>query len=292
MKKANTPEVQRTKLLISHEKFVSKISEQISMGDKIYKQLQTERQLTQFEKEFRIWDDYNNELLRSVFNNAENEYHNSYTNSGSMVGVHEVLLGANIYNHEYKFKTSIQRIEAKLQELESLMKKAELIPIGEAEMPSRTVKSFSNSIQKPTVFIIHGHDEEMKRSVQLFLNRGEIQDVVLHEQPDKNRTVIEKLIDEGSAADYVIALLSPDDVQEDGSMRARQNVILEIGYFIGKLGRERVRLLRREGTVIPSDLHGILYENYDKDGAWRIKILKEIQASGININIDKIISKF
>jgi predicted nucleotide-binding protein len=260
--------------LISHTSFVAKIREQLSEGEKIYKGLQDERQIPQFEKEYGIWDDYNNEYLKSVFNIVDNEYRHSYSNAGSMVGVHEVLLGASIHNPIYKLMTSKQRLEEKLQELESLIKKADLIP-SNSNPASRTVKnSETDSNKHPVVFIIHGHDEEMKRNVQLFLNRGDLQDIVLHEQPDRNRTVIEKLIEKGSSADYVIALLSPDDVQEDGSMRARQNVILEIGFFIGKLGRDKVRLLRREGTVIPSDLQGILYDNYDKDGAWRIKILK------------------
>ena len=90
----------------------------------------------------------------------------------------------------------------------------------------------------------------------------------------------------------MIALLSPDDLQNDGTARARQNVILEIGYFIGKLGREKVRLLRRGDTNIPSDLQGILYDNYDADGAWRIKLAKEIKAAGLAIDIESIIATF
>jgi predicted nucleotide-binding protein len=125
----------------------------------------------------------------------------------------------------------------------------------------------------------------MKKAVQLFLTRANLKDIVLHEQPDKNRTVIEKLIEEGNSAAYVIALLSPDDTQEDGTVRARQNVVLEIGYFIGRLGREKVRLLRKGEVVIPSDLQGILFENYDNEGAWRIKLLKEMQAAGLPIDL-------
>jgi predicted nucleotide-binding protein len=240
-----------------------------------------------------LWDEYNNEFLKRAFNYGENEYRQSYNNAGATIGLTEVFTGTNIHHPAYRWKTCKKRCEAKLDELESLLSKAELIPTQDEPSITRSFENYGISNKsKPTVFLIHGHDEEMKRNVQLFLTRGDIQDIVLHEQPDKNRTVIEKLIEEGSKADYVIALLSPDDLQDDGTFRARQNVLLEIGYFIGKLGRERVRLLRRSDTAIPSDLVGILYENYDSDGAWKIKMAREIEASGIPINIKKIVSKF
>lgn len=135
-----------------------------------------------------------------------------------------------------------------------------------------------------TVFIIHGHDNELKTEVQLLLTRAGVNNIVLHEQVDKGRTIIDKLVEESSSSNYAIALLSPDDELADGSQRARQNVILEVGYFIGKLGKERVRLLRKGETEIPSDLQGILYENYDKSGAWKMKLCKELMAVGIFVD--------
>lgn len=144
----------------------------------------------------------------------------------------------------------------------------------------------------PVVFIIHGHDEVMKRDVQLFLSRVKLQDIVLHEQPDKNRTIIQKLIEEGEKASYVIALLSPDDIQHDGTARARQNVILEIGYFLGKLGGPFVRLLVKGDTTVPGDLQGILYDDYDANGAWKIKLAKEIKAAGLPVDLENIVKHF
>jgi predicted nucleotide-binding protein len=142
-----------------------------------------------------------------------------------------------------------------------------------------------------TVFIIHGHDDGLKTDVQLLLTRAGVNNLVLHEQPDKGRTIIDKLVEESNHSNYAIALLSPDDKLEDGSTRARQNVILEIGYFIGKLGKERVRILKKGEIEIPSDLHGILYENYDKLGAWKMKICKELIAVGIFVDIESVASK-
>ena len=111
---------------------------------------------------------------------------------------------------------------------------------------------------------------------------------VLHEQPDKGRTVVEKLIEEGEDANYAIALLSPDDILIDGGTRARQNVILEVGYFIGKIGKERVRLIVKGNIEIPSDLHGVLYEKYNTAGTWKLKLLKEMQAVGIYVDLQEV----
>jgi predicted nucleotide-binding protein len=135
------------------------------------------------------------------------------------------------------------------------------------------------------VFIIHGHDEEFKTKTQLLLERASVNNVVLHEIADKGRTIIDKLIEEANQVGYAIALLSPDDLTVDGTGRARQNVILEIGYFLGLLGKERVRMIVRGNVVIPSDLQGILYEKYDDAGVWCIKTLKELQAVGIYVDM-------
>jgi predicted nucleotide-binding protein len=76
----------------------------------------------------------------------------------------------------------------------------------------------------------------------------------------------------------------------DGTARARQNVILEIGYFMGQLGKERVRLLVRDNVEIPSDLQGILYEKHDNAGHWKIRILKELLAAGIYVDIESVMN--
>ncbi|GGK73810.1 TIR domain-containing protein [Rufibacter glacialis] len=143
-----------------------------------------------------------------------------------------------------------------------------------------------------TVFIIHGHDGLMKTQVQLLLTRAGVRNIVLHEQPDRGRTIIDKLVEEGRSSNYAIALFSPDDSMDGGHKRARQNVVLEVGYFMGKLGKERVRMLVNDNLEIPSDLSGILYEKYDASGAWKMKILKELQAVGIFVDFNSVLNLF
>jgi predicted nucleotide-binding protein len=154
------------------------------------------------------------------------------------------------------------------------------------------IESFeTNKVKGDTVFIIHGHDDALKNEVKLLLINAGVNHIVLHEQPDKGRTIIDKLLEESISSNYAIALFSPDDITDTGEKRARQNVILEVGYFMGKLGKERVRLLIKGKIEIPSDFQGVLYEPYDLNGAWKTKILKELMAVGIYVDLKKAINK-
>lgn len=279
----------RTALIMPKEEFRFQLVEQISLGNQLTsRKIVNVPELEVVEKEFEQWDDFNIELLKSAFNKTLNEYRAAYANAGQMIGVEAVYRGASIHNPKHRAATLGERLRVKVAALESLLGKLRLIH-------SEVENLITKSEQLPmgdTVLIIHGHDEAMKNAVQLFLNRAGLKDVVLHEQPDKNRTVIEKLIEEGANAAYAISLLSPDDVLQDGTVRARQNVILEIGYFIGKIGRERVRILKKGDVEIPSDLSGILYENFDAQGAWKIKLLKEMEAIGLPIDLVTVMKKF
>jgi|GEM_PF-1222795 len=147
-------------------------------------------------------------------------------------------------------------------------------------------------INGTSVFIIHGHDEHLKTEVQLLMYRAGVKSLVLHEAPDKGRHTLDKLIEETKDAGYAIALLTPDDLNYEGNNRARQNVILEIGYFLGQLGKARVRMIVKENIEIPSDLHGVLYQRYDKAGAWKSKLMKEMQAVGIFVDMQAVLESF
>jgi len=123
------------------------------------------------------------------------------------------------------------------------------------------------------VFIVHGHDENAKLQLENLLTRFNLEPVVLHRRPDKGRTIIEKFEAESKDIGYAFVLLTPDDDclsfdEEIGKRkkvkRPRQNVILELGFFIGSLGRERVCAIYKKGVDIPSDIAGVLYKQFDK----------------------------
>jgi predicted nucleotide-binding protein len=138
------------------------------------------------------------------------------------------------------------------------------------------------------VFVVHGHNEEMKQSVARTLEKLALKPIILHEQPNQGRTIIEKFIDYSDVG-FAVILLSPDDMaypigasNKEARTRARQNVILELGFFLGKLGRQHVVTLYQKDDKfeLPSDYSGLLYIEYDAVGHWRYQLASELQASG------------
>lgn len=136
------------------------------------------------------------------------------------------------------------------------------------------------------VFIVHGHDElNLLRTKDLLRDRWELEPVVLSTKPGKGRTIIEKFEEEAQRASFAFVLLTPDDViQKDETeySQARPNVIFELGWFYGRLGRERVCILFKQGTRIHSDLDGISRIQF-KDSVIEstTEIEKELIAAGL-----------
>lgn len=144
------------------------------------------------------------------------------------------------------------------------------------------------------VFIVHGHDNEAKQETARFIEKLNLNAVILHERPNKGRTVIEKLVGESQSAGYAIILLTPDDIgfikgnERGAEERARQNVVLELGYFLGKIERERVCILLKGSTNIPSDFSGVLYIPMDNAGKWKYDLANEMKEVGFNIDLNNI----
>jgi predicted nucleotide-binding protein len=139
------------------------------------------------------------------------------------------------------------------------------------------------------VFLVHGHDNDLKETVARFLMRLQLEPVILHEQPNKGRTIIEKFEDY-SIVPYAVILLTPDDVsyaKEDPANlhpRARQNVVLELGFFVGRLGRDRVCAIYKGDLEIPSDYSGVLYISVNDN--WQMKLIQELKAAGFPIDTE------
>ena len=151
--------------------------------------------------------------------------------------------------------------------------------------------------QKSTneVFVIHGRDEGAKQTVARFLERLSLKPVILHEQPNEGRTIIEKFEDHAHVG-FAVVLLTPDDVgslkEEKTNLksRARQNVIFEFGYFIGKLGRKRVCALVKGDVEKPSDYDGVLYIPLDDSDGWKMRLIRELKTAGFEVDANKAIS--
>lgn len=144
------------------------------------------------------------------------------------------------------------------------------------------------------IFIVHGHDEGALNGLARFLEKLKLEAIILKEQPNQGRTIIEKY--EASAAEvgFAVVLLTPDDVgsavsAQGQNQRVRQNVNFELGYFAGKLERGRVCLLRKGNVEIPSDLFGIVYTDMDPGEGWKQALVKELKAAKIDFDANRML---
>ncbi|HHL43702.1 MAG TPA: hypothetical protein ENJ42_08795 [Hellea balneolensis] len=142
------------------------------------------------------------------------------------------------------------------------------------------------------VFIVHGHDEGSRESVARFLEKLDFTPIILHEQANKGQTVIEK-IETNDDVSFAVVLLTPDDEGcikgEALKPRARQNVLLELGYFLAKLGRENVCALHKKSVEIPTDYAGVIWTELDDHGNWKTALARELKAAGHQVDMNKII---
>lgn len=145
------------------------------------------------------------------------------------------------------------------------------------------------SISK-NIFIVHGRDTASAHELARILTELKLNPIMLSEQPSGSLTIIEKL-EKYSNVGYAFVLLTPDDVGRLSSeqylkSRARQNVLLEFGYFIASLGRDRVACLYKGDVELPSDMHGVAYVQFNKSVKeiyWYI--IKELKAVGYSIDL-------
>ncbi len=142
------------------------------------------------------------------------------------------------------------------------------------------------------VFILHGRDPA-KDELAAFLLRLGLKPIILSEENIQGRTIIEQIEHHLLRADYAIALLTGDDEghhagkPEGKQLRARQNVIFEAGVCIGVLGRRRVAILYHRGVELPSDLHGVVYIEFEQIADVKLRIVQELKAAGINVDANK-----
>lgn len=159
----------------------------------------------------------------------------------------------------------------------------EMLEDDSPETPVKSPTSFSK------VFIVHGHDSALRESVARIIEKQDIEAIILSEQANQGRTIIEKFEDYSDVGG-AICLFTADDVgkakeQADEKHRARQNVVFETGYFMGKLGRDHMVLLADKGVEMPSDLSGVVHTDTEN---WKIDLLKELRAMGYTVDFNKL----
>lgn len=180
-----------------------------------------------------------------------------------------------------------------LRRLVSLKEQIDLFDIH-PDTASEIVMQTGATSASAGIFIVHGHNDGTKETVARFLSKllGR-EPIILHEQPDRGLTIIEKFEHHANQAACAIVLLTADDmggaVSGDQQPRARQNVVLELGFFLGRLGRRHVVILYEPGVELPSDISGVLYTELDKAGAWHKAVARELNDIGLEINVRALI---
>lgn len=156
------------------------------------------------------------------------------------------------------------------------------------------VNIINNNIQNNKVFIVHGHDELLKVKAARFIEKLGLEAIILHEQANQGKTIIEK-IETHTNVGFALVLYTSDDCgntkteTQNGNLnaRARQNVIFEHGYLIGKLSRSRVVPLVNDHSIeLPSDIQGMVYVSNTN---WEVDVAKEMKAAGYVIDFNKIL---
>ena len=184
-----------------------------------------------------------------------------------------------------------------LESAESVLKSMieEINDYWEDEDKTPTSSEIRNNAQitKNEIFIVHGRDEGAKNMVARFFERLDLKPVILAEMPGEGRTIIEKF-EQYAQVGYAIVLLTPDDAgslqgdENDLKPRARQNVIFELGFFIGRLGRERVCALTKGDVEIPSDYAGIEYIPFNDSDGWKMGLIRELRSFGFEIDANRV----
>ena len=270
-------------LTMPREEAADKIAERIERGNELKtRPILSFQAHEEVQRAYWTWSEYNDEMLRRMFTSPKiaEEYSSSF-------GVFAVG-GQRILQEE--IKELHDSIDDKIRRLVSIKERLELIPLAPGVGQRQPALRSAATVTSNKVFVVHGHDDAVREAVARFIAKLDLIPVVLHEQASQGRTVVEKLEHHGDVA-YAIVLLTPDDVggttPRTLQPRARQNVVLELGYFLGRLGRDRVCALHRGELDLPSDYMGVIYIPFDGAGGWRLQLAKELKAAGFGVDMNK-----
>jgi predicted nucleotide-binding protein len=276
------PQKERAKLLVHRAEFDGQLAERIKLGEELLGiEMKTPSAYEEVYGQYRRWDEYNATLIESAFTTPEEA--DTYNYWGIAVS------GDNLWE---KIAYLIKDIKEKVHRLESLKERLSLFPeVSTLAVPTQPTRPAST---EQAVFIVHGRDEVPKHKVaRLVQDVTGLRPVILDEQVKLGKTIIEKLEEHAYKTSFAVVLLTGDDEGRlkgaaDLKPRARQNVILELGLFIGAIKRSNVAILYERGVERPSDIGGLLFIEYDSGDGWKFKLAKEMRASGLSVDMNKL----
>lgn len=207
--------------------------------------------------------------------------HASFENDHMPTGLIMHVTPEDIFGYD-RYTSDVTKLLFKKAKKQSKMKEVESI-----------TKIIEDSVDRSKVFIVHGHDELAQSKAARFVEKLGFETIILHEQVSSGKTIIEK-IEKYSNVGFGIVLYTPCDVgakkenEPKLRTRARQNVVFEHGFLMGKIGRTNVCALVKDDVETPNDISGVVYINMDSHDAWMSKVAKEMQESGYDINMNRL----
>ena len=247
-------------------------------------------QQDEFFRQYHVWDDFNKEIFTRSFEHPNNTALDGYERTGISYIISDVV------------EETKSGIRDKIAYIQGFIQRLHLIPCKAVEKPEVHLQL---AVDMKKVFIVHGHNDALKTDVARTIETMGLKAIILHEQEDFGDTIIEKFEKNASDIGFAVVLITGDDmavskkdIEKEKTTkgfkalyrpRARQNVVFEMGYFIGKLNRAHVFELLESGVEQPGDLAGVLYTAVDEEGMWKIKLAKRLKAVGYSVNIENII---
>lgn len=225
-------------------------------------------------------DDYGQNLYVEI----TSRYDGIITNLGN--GLYQYYAKEHFYDPEISEDSLVHNIKCILNKL--IAYQAQKFPPKTTDVTTENSKKDCNKI-----FIVHGHDNEAVQEMARSLEKCNFEAIVLREQPDDGLTIIEK-IEQYTDVSFAVVLYTQCDIGRAKSMpveknkyRARQNVVFEHGYLIGKLGRSRVCALVKGDVETPGDISGVVYVPMDEHGAWKMRLARNMKSAGLNVDMNK-----
>jgi predicted nucleotide-binding protein len=281
------------RLNVSRDEARRLLQQQVERGKALLDlEIKSEDELSEARKEKTKLGEYVNVLLLKIFSN-DSVAKRFGTGWGATASMRPVSLAQKVKWHKDAVKSTLSDVESIVERLDLYDEP------NNAHAP--VISTAVGSGEKDTVFIVHGHNNELRLEVTRTVEKLGFKAIVLHEQPNGGRTIIEKL-EQHTLAGFAVVLMTGDDIGASAAVmkevkpgdasplrpRARQNVVLELGVFIGAIGRSNTFILYEEGVEIPSDISGVVWHPIDKNGAWKYQLAKELREAGFVVDMNKL----
>lgn len=290
----------KTELLTTKTEASTRLDHQIHVGTQLQEQIANQVQsLSDVWNEWRTWVEETEFVLNQVFivkGKSRLELTPAQDFKATLSGpiTSAMLEGVNDLSFEKQsalWEALNQEVSERLRKLKSYKNRLELLAEPD-ELQTPPGRSSSNCLSSNAIFVVHGRDKERRLEVQRFIERcTNCKPIILSDQPNRGQDLLGKFQREAETACFAVVIMSGDDegrlraMEGELQPRARQNVIFELGYFIGLLGREKVAVLYGSNVELPSDFGGVVYIQMDQD--WKFDLSRELKEAKIEVDLNK-----